>query len=293
MQYIESKLINFAVKGWHTSAIALYRKAIYIYLLFFTLLQLPTAAELWSDNALLPIKFFDGNIFLQSLNLLSHQNFAPYYWIIVGALMLCCVLSFFLKRQQVLAVLIYFLYSNLYFRSITIQNGSADLMHIQLFFLMFMNENTPSLQDGKWKQFQCTLSNFAFLASQLQVILVYLIAGFSKVGAPNWVEGNALHFVALNEEYSVEFFKAIAWRFPLLLKGLSWAILLFQLSFPVLIWIKRFKSYLLGLGVLLHLSITLLMGIPDFGLIMIVMYLLFCSESWCNAMATKLNSVKN
>ena len=69
--------ISFSVQKPNT--ISIYRKGVYLFILVFTLLQIPVAKELWSESALLPVKFFDASPFLEVLNLLSHQQFAPYY----------------------------------------------------------------------------------------------------------------------------------------------------------------------------------------------------------------------
>jgi hypothetical protein len=285
-QFFNLKLLTNSVI--QPATISLYRRALSLYILFFTLLQLPVASQIWSPNSLLPVKFYDASLPLQALNLLSHTSIAPYYWFFLLGLLVCCLLTFFTKRTQFISILIYFFFVNLYHRSITIQNASADLIKIQLFFLLFMNENAGNYKYELSKQFFSTLSNFAFFASKIQLLLVYMIASISKLGDTNWVIGTALYFVALNEEYSLEFFKSFALLFPSILKFLTWLVLGFQLIFPILVWSKKIKPYLFLFGIVMHLSIAILMGIPDFGLIMLVMYLLFCSEPWSIRITEKL-----
>lgn len=262
------------------NVISLYRKGLNLYVFVITCLQLGSARDLWSEQALLPIKFYEGNIFLQSLNLLSHAAIAPYYWIFVAALLICCVLSFFVKRQRILSLLIYFCSANLIHRTQVIQNGSADLLLIQLFFLLLMDENANELKDGKWKSFSITLTNYALMASQLQLIMVYVISVIFKLQGTHWIEGTALHYVLLNPDFSLPSLQKLTPQIPIILWLCSWIVFLFQMAFPVLVWIKKTKIPLLILGIIIHLMIVFVMGITDFGLIMVVMYLLFASDDW-------------
>lgn len=275
------------------NTIALYRKGLNLYVFFFTLLQLSSAQELWSENSLIPVSFYDGTLLLQSLNLLSHASFAPYYQIFVGALLFCCLLSFVLKKQQLLSVLIYFFTANLIHRTQAIQNGSADLLLLQLFFLIGMNENATDLKEGKLKTLSIALTNYCFLAAQIQLIMVYVISVLYKIQGTQWINGTALHYVLLNPDYTLPVIQKIVHKIPVLLKVCTWIVFLFQAAFPILIWIKKTKLPLFILGIIIHLLIVFVMGITDFGLIMVVMYLLFASEEWSKKQLNKLKLATN
>jgi uncharacterized membrane protein (DUF485 family) len=58
--------------------------------------------------------------------------------------------------------------------------------------------------------------------------------------------------------------------------------LFYQGAFPILVWFKKVKLPLLLLGVLIHLSISFLMGIFAFGIIMSLSYILFLDERHIN-----------
>lgn len=267
---------------WFPHNIALYRKAIYLFILLFTCLQFPYLNLLYGPDALLPIHFYDGNKGLQLLNLLSHTKFAPYYLFFVGGLIVSCLLAFFIKQQQVLAILVYFFYANLYHRSIVIQNGGGDLLYIQLLYLIFMNENSAKIVSTNGRLIATTLSNFAFTAAQLQVIIVYLVSAVYKLKGSQWIGGDALQLVLLSSTYGVKFLEPALLSFPFVFKIITWCVLLFQLLFPVLVWIRKAKAGLFVFGISMHLAIVFIMRIPDFGVLMICMYLLFCSDEWCN-----------
>jgi hypothetical protein len=275
-------LNNSASYAWFPNNIALFRKAIYSFILIFTCLQFPYLSNLYGPNSLLPIHFYDGNKGLQLLNLLSHEKFAPYYLFFVGGLLTSCLLAFFVKQQQVLALLVYFFYANLYHRSIAIQNGGGDLLTIQLLYLIFMNENTEEIASKNRRIVATALSNFAFTAARLQVILVYLVSAIYKLKGTHWMSGDALQLVFLSSTYGVNFLKPTLLTFPVVFKIITWCVLLFQLLFPILVWIRKAKAGLFIFGISMHLGIIFMMRIPDFGLLMICMYLLFCTDEWCN-----------
>ncbi len=281
-----SYLFNQAHAVQHPHALFLYRKGVYLFAFLITLFQLPVAASLWGKDAPIAPLIYEGNSVLQSLNLLSHPAFSTYYTGLVVLLLLAIVISFFVRSQRLLALLIFFCYSNLYHRSVAIQNGSADLLHLQLFYLVLMDENATH-KSGMLKALSVSLTNFAFLASQVQLCVVYFISSYYKLQGTQWLDGSAMHYALLNDEFTLGFVQDNVANMELPLRLLTWLTLLFQILFPVCIWIKKLKPYLLTFGIALHALIALVMGILDFGLLMIVMYLLFAAETWCFTLRNK------
>ncbi len=288
MSKITAYLHLLTVEVLQPHTIFLYRKAVYLYLLIFTCLQLPISHSLWSSDAVLVPFNYEGNIFLQSLNLLSHPNLSNFYLLLALLLLAVLLISFFVKAQRLLSFLIFFLYSNLYYRTIAIQNGGGDLLHLQLFYLFLMDENSSSMHSGKKKTMAVALTNYAFIASQVQVCIVYFVSSYYKLQGTQWMDGSALHYVFLNDEYSLGFLKNSVTSVDSILKIMTWFVLAFQLLFPLLIWIKKFKPLLLFAGIILHFFIAFGMGIVDFGILMLVMYLLFVNEAWSLSWRNKI-----
>jgi hypothetical protein len=121
--------------------------------------------------------------------------------------------------------------------------------------------------------------------AQLQVALVYLLAGWLKLNGEQWQQGTALHYVL---QLDTMLMPPAFWLrdsglvsiFPLLTQGVVWLELLW--------WALVFAPFLqpllrlLGLmgGLLLHGGIALLLAIPDFPLLMPLTYVLFCESRW-------------
>ncbi len=286
-QRMTSHLLQLSTSIPNRNLLFLYRKVVYLFILLWLLFQLPLATALWSDQAAFVPTFFEGNWILQSFNLLSHPGLTNFYPLCIALLIAAIILSFFIKGQFLIAVIVYFCFSNLYYRTIVLQNGSGDLLHAQLFFLLFINENAEEQPFGKWRTFRIALTNIAFLSSKFQVVFVYVVSALYKLDGSHWLEGSALHYVLLNPTYSVDVVMQLVPKMELPLRLFTWLILLFQLLFPLLIWNRKLKPALVIFGILLHLTIAFVMGIMDFGLLMVVMYVLFANENWAKRMKQK------
>jgi len=73
-------------------------------------------------------------------------------------------------------------------------------------------------------------------------------------------------------EYSNHFFKSLPTQ---LCVFLTYATIIYQLLFPMLIWFRRFKIYFFSFGIIQHLLIAFGMGLFSFGVIMAICYILF------------------
>jgi uncharacterized membrane protein (DUF485 family) len=52
----------------------------------------------------------------------------------------------------------------------------------------------------------------------------------------------------------------------------------YQLMFPVFIWFKKWRGYFLPIGILFHLGIAFAIGIFNFGIIMIIAYIMYMDD---------------
>jgi hypothetical protein len=109
-----------------------------------------------------------------------------------------------------------------------------------------------------------------------------MVASYYKLQGTSWADGTAFYYVLYNDLYTHPTFTNLFIDNTFVIKSISWFTLLFQLFFPVLVWIKRTKNIMLLAGVFLHIMIAWVMGIVDFGVIMILMYTLFNSENFNN-----------
>lgn len=104
---------------------------------------------------------------------------------------------------------------------------------------------------------------------QIQLAYVYLNSTLAKLGNTRWRTGMALRDVLASPVFAewptyVDFTPAI-WF-------LTYSTLVFELAFPLFIWFRRPRPWLLLYGVLFHVGIDSMMLIPIFSYIMIATY---------------------
>ena len=141
-----------------------------------------------------------------------------------------------------------------------------------LFYLMFIQQ--PK-ENGIGKEIQNILNQTFFKILLIQVCLVYFFSFVYKLYDPSWVDGKALMFISRIEGYSTAPFEWMFADSPILSSIATYATLAYSGLFPILVWIKKLKTPFLFIGLIFHLGISLGMGIFSFGIIMILMYILF------------------
>jgi hypothetical protein len=107
----------------------------------------------------------------------------------------------------------------------------------------------------------------------LQIAYVYLNAYSGKITQAAWRNGTAV-----GEILSSEALTTVSTNVGLLGPLLTWSTLAFELCFPVLVWSRAHRLYLLAFGILFHLGIQVMMAIPGFGLVMVASYACFLSD---------------
>jgi hypothetical protein len=120
---------------------------------------------------------------------------------------------------------------------------------------------------------------------QVNLSMIYLVSGLSKLLGNAWWAGNATWLTMANYEFSplgfrlyMEVLRASAkhrWLWELCIEPTTFATLAFEISFIFLIWRRRFRPILIIGAVLLHLGIAFFMGLVAFSIMMLVALLAF------------------
>lgn len=121
----------------------------------------------------------------------------------------------------------------------------------------------------------------AWLLIRIQVAGVYFHSAVGKVTVEEWANGTALYYWLVDPAYGMP-----PWAEPLLLPlvthavgvtVLTWGVVLFEFFlFAGLVMDRRWRPYLLVLGILFHAGIAVLQGLLSFSVIMfgaLIMYL--------------------
>ncbi|HRG60232.1 MAG TPA: HTTM domain-containing protein [Bacteroidia bacterium] len=277
---INSLVDNFTNSFKYVNTIKLFRGSLLVFIFLYVIQFLPIAQQYFGPNNFMVPYYKSSNILLKPLNLLEGEQFSKYYLFFLYGLLFSIIAYFLLPLKRLSLVICYVLLMNIYHKTAPLQNGGFSLLTMVLFMLIFIDEEAKFTTNKYWKAIKITLANFGFLAMQLQVVFLYLVASYYKLQGQTWVDGTAFYYVLYNDLYTHPVFTKYFIDNTFVIRSVSWFTLLFQMFFPILVWIKRTKNIMLFAGIFLHIMIAWVMGIVDFGIIMILMYTLFNSENF-------------
>ncbi|MFW8634252.1 HTTM domain-containing protein [Cribrihabitans pelagius] len=141
-------------------------------------------------------------------------------------------------------------------------NGGSDKMSLLILTCLTLAHLLPS---RPWQELA-----FAYLAAQL--VLSYFISGQVKIMNPEWRAGRALGDVFAFSAYPVsEGLRGYAAR-PGLLFMMSWAVMLFELLFPLALFHREALMLALFTAALFHLANACLFGLNRFFWIWLAAY---------------------
>lgn len=141
-------------------------------------------------------------------------------------------------------------------------NGGADRMSLLILVCL---TGATSLPEPRWRELA-----FGYLGMQL--LLSYLMAGWVKVVNPDWRSGRALRDVFLFSAYPAgENVRRWAGR-PGLLRAMGWAVMGFELAFPVTVLSRPALLVALAVAALFHGANACLFGLNRFFWIWICAY---------------------
>ena len=127
-------------------------------------------------------------------------------------------------------------------------------------------------------------ANLALRLIQLHLVLIYAMAGLSKLQGQGWWDGMAIWGVLASAEFSQLDFTWIV-AYPWLLNLMTHGALALELSYPVLVWARPLRPLLLASVVLMHIGIgTTAPGLIIFGLAMIAGNLAFVPGGWLRSL---------
>lgn len=218
--------------------------------------------------------FYDHIIILKTNLMLPHkwmflpvfQDYYSYYWLVLCLIVFYAIIS---KGSYLLSAIIFIISANYFFLIHGATNNGDKLLTLFIFMLIFVKYK------AKPASVQQMINNLTLLILQLHICLLYLYNVLGKLLQPTWRDGTYFENVwtlpyAANSYFIPDFLTNPNSYFVT-----SWAVLLFEFAFPVLIWIRRFNKPLLIIGTLFHLGIAIMLSLPDFGLTMIISYILF------------------
>jgi hypothetical protein len=118
------------------------------------------------------------------------------------------------------------------------------------------------------------VSHLSWRLMQIQLCVIYAFSGWEKLKGTRWWDGSALWDV-LSIGNMQRWDLSFVAHAPLLLALSVYVVLLWEIYFPVLVWLRKFRLPMLFFGFIMHVKIILFMNLPSFGAMMISLYILF------------------
>lgn len=140
-------------------------------------------------------------------------------------------------------------------------------------------------------------ANLALRLAQVHFCLIYLASGTSKLQGAAWWNGTAVWQTLSNYEFTPERFPGYtAFLHALTQSRLVWELfhsggslftLLLEIGLPFLVWYRGWRGAMLGGALVLHVGISLTMGLHSFSALMLMMAASFVPPEWWRGWKTK------
>ncbi|HVJ65166.1 MAG TPA: HTTM domain-containing protein [Bdellovibrionota bacterium] len=180
---------------------------------------------------------------------------------------------------RVSAFVLYVLIVSFDHRNTYVLQGGDALIRVMLFWMIFARSNgyhsvDRAIAQAKARTLPTQQSAWPLRALQIQLALMYLGTFLHKSEGPTWWDGSAVYIVSQLIDFN---------RYPLPLayanwtfvKLMTWGAFLFEFLFPLLIWFRETRRYLLVFGIVFHLILEWHISIPIFQVASLASYAVF------------------
>lgn len=165
-----------------------------------------------------------------------------------------------------------------------ILNGGDNLLIFVLMYFVFTNSyehftlnNNSEKKGGSISNFYSNLAVYCIL---FHLCYVYFITGIHKLHSDVWFNGTATYYILNLERFQSPISHHIKDN-GIVSTISTYATVLFEIYFIVLVWVKSLRNIMLILGILLHMGIFIFMMIFDFEIFFISLYGFFLTnDEW-------------
>jgi len=197
--------------------------------------------------------------------------YMPVLLIFVGLLLF----GLFRKTNVVTRLAVWYLFLLLHFANFETSTGGHHLVQQVLFLHIFLLDYSG---EGPYTGVKKHIHHLAHYAIWVQIAILYAVSGGFKLLGTDWLQGEAMLMSLSFKEFGFLWLSESLQQNNIFLMSLTWIVLGYQVLFPVLIWVARIRGPFLLVGLIFHLSVLFVVGIVDFGLFMVVSYLIFLSS---------------
>jgi len=211
--------------------------------------------------------------------------FRANYELFIFAFVLLTVFYAFGIGKHATAAAIYVFVEILQRSNHMILNGGDNLLKFVLLYMIFVNSyeyfciNKLRIKNAFLGKLSNLLTNLGTFSILIHLCLVYGFSGLAKTNADLWFNGVATYYTLSLERFMGTSFNDALARNGYLVTITTYVTLLWELYFPVLIWFKKLRIYVLLVGAMLHSGIYVTMMIHDFQILFISLYGLFFTDA--------------
>ena len=155
-----------------------------------------------------------------------------------------------------------------------LDNAGDTIRLILLFYLMLCPCGAVWSIDAWWKKEPrpLTVHPWPIRLLFVQMIFMYSMNGLYKIVGPSWLEGTSMHYVL--GDLALTRFSSSLLPLPLwLTSGMTWSVMIWETSFPLMGLWKWPRRIALTFGVMFHVGILLTMELGPFVPYALCMYL--------------------
>lgn len=229
---------------------------------------------LWGQNGAYPEPTFKAINHLPSLFALSSSTwFAAALYAVGAGVSVAFTLGW---HTRITAPVFWLTTWSFYARNPFVLDGGDNLLYLLAFYMIFADCGAALSFDAAHKavrktanRFAALLHNYALLAIMIQLCLLYFTSGFFKAQGHVWQDGTAIYYILRDQEFSLSPLAGIFWRSAAIVTLLTWSTMVLEISWPVLVWGRRTRFWVVAGAVLMHLMIAYFMGLVWFSLVMI------------------------
>ena len=121
--------------------------------------------------------------------------------------------------------------------------------------------------------------------------MIYFTSGLQKAGSVDWQSGRAMELVFSQTNSWMRFDPGLS-EYLAFTALMTIGVLLWELvAFPVLVWVRSLRLWVLASGVLFHLGIVIFFKVFIFTEIMVVIYCCFLSENQVKWVVDRLSAM--
>jgi len=234
-----------------------------------------------------------------------HIGSVPWLWIVhagVLVVMLLFTIGFCTRLTAVLTWLAALSYIQ---RAPTTLFGQDTMMNILLLYLMIGPSGAALSVDRllqRWAELRrarqagdpepawtapqpLVSANVALRLIQVNLCLIYLMSGLSKLHGTTWWKGTALWLAQANFEFAPLWFAPYEaylrllcdhrWLWEVMMSGGVIFTFAIEVGYPFLVWNRRLRPYMVAGALVMHTGIALTMGLRTFSMMMMIMNIAF------------------